>query len=188
MHGTNSCEQINFTKHEIINIQIQVNLKRNTIANFIGQGYSILIGIVITPVLIKYIGPEAYGLIGFYILMQTWFNLLDLGLSATFGRHASLERSHLKQKTNLKLLLRSIETFFAVLSTLTIITIFFSKDLIAQNWLQSNTLSKDSISTSLIFISFIISSKWFATIYRSGINGLEDQVYLNIFNNVCKYI
>lgn len=159
-----------------------MNIKHNTIANFIGQGYSISIGIFVTPILIKHIGSEAYGLIGFYILMQTWFSLLDFGLSATFGRQAALVRVQNEEPTNIKSLLRTIEVFFCMLSIFSIILIYLNKGFIAHKWLQSSMLTSETISTSLVLISFIISAKWFATIYRSGINGLEDQIFLNVFS------
>ena len=42
------------------------NLKINTIANIAGQIYAIFIGIIILPLYLKYLGQEAFGLIGFF--------------------------------------------------------------------------------------------------------------------------
>ncbi len=41
-----------------------------------------IIGVVLVPHL-AYMGKEAYGLIGFFAMAQSWFALLDLGLSPT---------------------------------------------------------------------------------------------------------
>ncbi len=49
-----------------------VSIKRNTIANYIGQSYGILVGLIVTPLYLKYLGAEAYGLVGFFALMQAW--------------------------------------------------------------------------------------------------------------------
>ena len=46
-------------------------LKSNFIANFIGQGWVALMSLAFIPLYIKYLGVEAYGLIGLFALMQT---------------------------------------------------------------------------------------------------------------------
>jgi O-antigen/teichoic acid export membrane protein len=72
------------------------SIKRNTIANYIGQMYVMLIGIVVTPLYLEHLGAEAYGLVGFFALLQTWMNLLDIGLTPTLGRQIA----HASGKTN----------------------------------------------------------------------------------------
>ena len=42
-------------------------------ASYASQIYTTLIGIAIIPVYIQYMGAEAYGLIGFYAMLQAWF-------------------------------------------------------------------------------------------------------------------
>lgn len=43
-----------------------MSLKKNTIANYIGQGYTILIAIVFLPLYLHYLSADAYGLVGFF--------------------------------------------------------------------------------------------------------------------------
>ena len=57
-----------------------MSLKRNILANYVGQLYVTLIGILLVPMYVKYMGAEAYGLVGFYAMLQAWFMLLDMGL------------------------------------------------------------------------------------------------------------
>ncbi|HEY4544779.1 MAG TPA: oligosaccharide flippase family protein, partial [Tissierellaceae bacterium] len=64
-------------------------MNKNIIANYISQIYVALIGIVILPLYIKYMGAEAYGLIGFFTMMQSIFMLLDLGLTPTISRETA---------------------------------------------------------------------------------------------------
>jgi hypothetical protein len=42
-----------------------MSLKRNELANYIGQTYGGVIGIVMLPVYVRYMGAEAYGLMAF---------------------------------------------------------------------------------------------------------------------------
>ena len=66
-----------------------VNLKRNIFANYLSMFYVTLVGVAIVPLYIKYMGAEAYGLVGFYAMLQVWFNLLDMGLTPTIARETA---------------------------------------------------------------------------------------------------
>lgn len=54
-----------------------MSLKSNIAANYASQLYTTLIGIVLVPLYLQYMGTEAYGLVGFFVMLQAWFNLLD---------------------------------------------------------------------------------------------------------------
>jgi len=156
-----------------------VSVKRNSIANYIGQSYTILIGIVITPLYLQYLGAEAYGLVGFFALMQAWMGLLDMGLSPTLGRHVAYARGRENGFEFFKRLLKSFELIFLGLAILIILGVFFSSEWIASNWVIAQSLSTETIVYCIALMGVMIGLRWFASLYRSGINGLEDQVWLN---------
>ena len=66
-----------------------VSLRRNIYFNYASQAYVALVGIAMVPLYLKYLGLEAYGLIGFFATAQAWIQLLDFGLSPTLGREAA---------------------------------------------------------------------------------------------------
>ena len=47
-----------------------MSLQRNILASFASQIYVTLIGIVMVPMYVRYMGPEAYGLVGFFAMLQ----------------------------------------------------------------------------------------------------------------------
>ncbi|HNV87289.1 MAG TPA: oligosaccharide flippase family protein, partial [Candidatus Omnitrophota bacterium] len=61
-------------------------LKKNIVANYAGQIFSVLIGIFLVPVYLRFLGVEVYGLIGFFASLQMLLNIFDLGLSTTVSR------------------------------------------------------------------------------------------------------
>ena len=61
-------------------------LRQNLIANFAGQGAATIIQLAITPVYIRWLGVEAYGLIGFQVTLLALTQVLDFGLSPTINR------------------------------------------------------------------------------------------------------
>lgn len=66
-----------------------MSLKKNILANYFAQAYIAVVGIVILPLYLKYMGAEAYGLVGFFTMLQAWFNLLDIGLTPTVARETA---------------------------------------------------------------------------------------------------
>ncbi|HEY6953545.1 MAG TPA: polysaccharide biosynthesis protein, partial [Bacteroidota bacterium] len=61
-------------------------LKRNILANIVGQSWAALLQLAFVPFYLKFMGIEAYGLIGFYTVMQAVLQVLDFGLSPTMTR------------------------------------------------------------------------------------------------------
>ncbi len=161
-----------------------MSIKINSTANFISQGYVILIGIAITPLYLQYLGAESYGLVGFFALMQAWLNLLDLGLCPTLGRQVAYARGQKNGFEFFKRLLKSFELIFIVLALVIIAGIYFASDWIAQVWIKADTLDLSTLIYCISLMGVMIGLRWFAGLYRSGINGMEDQAWLSAANIV----
>lgn len=159
-----------------------MSLKRNIIANYIGQLYTIGIGIVITPLYLKYLGAEPYGLVGIFALMQAWLSLLDVGISPTLGRQAAVMRGQGDSVANFWALLKSFEAIFMGLAVLMAAGIFIASHWLARHWINVQSLELSTVIACLQIMGVLIGLRWFAALYRSGINGLEDQIWLNAFN------
>ena len=157
---------------------------RNIKANYIGQGYAIFIGIAITPLYLQYLGAEAYGLVGFFALMQAWLNLLDLGLSPTLGRQVAYARGQTNGFEFFKKLLKSFELIFIALALAIASGIHLASDWIAQVWIKADTLDLSTLIYCVSLMGVMIGLRWFAGLYRSGIYGIEDQVWLSAANIV----
>jgi O-antigen/teichoic acid export membrane protein len=63
-----------------------MSVKRNIAANYLGQVWTAVMGLAFVPLYIRYLGMEAYGLIGVFAMLQTWLSLLDFGLTPTLTR------------------------------------------------------------------------------------------------------
>ena len=61
-------------------------IKKNIIANYLGHGWRVLMGLAFIPLYIKYLGIETYGLIGIFAILQAWLGLLDMGMRPALGR------------------------------------------------------------------------------------------------------
>ncbi|WP_279205351.1 oligosaccharide flippase family protein [Obesumbacterium proteus] len=157
-------------------------LKKNVIYNYIGQFYNSFIGILIFPLYLKYIGGEAYGLIGFFMLLQAWMLLFDLGMSPTLARQVAISKIGEETSNELRSLLRSLETVFLIIALVIFILMFSLKGNIASKWLNVSTLDINDVAICIALMGAMISLRWFASLYKSGINGYERQAWVNVFN------
>ena len=159
-----------------------MSLKKNTIANYVGQGYTALVGIAVMPLYLKYLGAEAFGLVGFFVLLQAWLNLLDLGLSPTLARQVAVARNVENGLQEFGKLLRSFEMIFVLLALAVGTGVFVSSNWIATQWIDSRLIPLGTIAFCIALMGISAALRLFAALYRSGLTGLEDQVWLNAAN------
>ena len=88
-------------------------IKRNIAANFIGNFWTTLMGLVFIPVYIRFLGIEAYGLVGFFVTLQSVFSLLDMGLSTTLNRELARLSVNGANARKMRDCVRSLEFFLA---------------------------------------------------------------------------
>jgi O-antigen/teichoic acid export membrane protein len=110
--------------------------------------------------------------------------LMDMGLSPTLGRQVANARGKKADFNSLRRLLRSFELIFIFLAILIAFVIILSSNWLATNWIKSENLSRETIVYCIFLMSVMIGVRWFSGLYRSGINGFEDQVWLNQTNTI----
>lgn len=159
-----------------------MSLKRNILANYGGQLYASLIAIVLVPLYVKLMGAEAYGLVGFYAMLQAWFALLDMGLTPTMGRETARFDGGAVGALGLRQLLRSLEGIFLVTGLLGAALIAAAAPDIASRWLKVQLLSLDEVSLAVSLMGVIVALRWVGGLYRGAINGFEHIVWLSGFN------
>ncbi|OAT23447.1 polysaccharide biosynthesis domain protein [Buttiauxella gaviniae ATCC 51604] len=158
-------------------------LKTNVIFNYIGQIYLAVIGIVILPFYLKLLDAESYGLIAFFTLLQSWMLLFDLGMSPTLGREVAINNNGTNaSKTYILKLARSLETIFFIIAVVMIMTSLFLSHYIAIHWLKLNNLNVTEVANCLLLMGGMLGLRWFVSLYKSGINGFEQQVWVNVIN------
>lgn len=163
---------------------MQSNIQKNVLYNYIGHFYITFVGILILPLFLTYLGSEAFGLIAFFALLQSWLQLLDLGMSPTLGREVSRLRVLENSNVQLRSVVRSLEVVFLSIAIVIFAIVFLSKDLIGEKWLESNSLDLETISFCIGIVSVVIAVRWVGALYRSGINAYEQQVWMNVFDIV----
>ena len=160
-----------------------MSLKKNILANYASQIYVTLIGIVMVPLYIKYMGAEAYGLVGFFAMLQAWFMLLDMGLTPTMARETARFQGGVTDALSFRRLVRALEGVFLVVALLGGAALFAAASYIARDWLQASQLPIAEVQRALELMALIIALRWMCGLYRGAISGSERLVWLGGYNS-----
>ncbi len=161
-----------------------MQIRHNIIANYLGQAWGALMGLAFVPLYIRYLGVEAYGLIGMFVLLQTLLSLLDLGLTPALSREISRFKAGAHDVGFIRDLVRSIEVISLGLALAIFVAIWSASGWIATDWVKGERLSHDEISRAFAIMGAVIALRFFENIYRSCLIGLQQQVLLNVITSV----
>lgn len=156
-----------------------MSVKRNAIANYAGQLYSLLISIVTLPIFLSIMGPDAYGLVGFYTVIYAWIMIFDLGITPALSREVARLKTQPDSSQQLASIASSFERLFSFMSFSVAALMLGFSSWISENWLVNERLDESRVIFALQFLAFAVALRWQSTIYRSVINGYEAQVWLN---------
>jgi O-antigen/teichoic acid export membrane protein len=161
---------------------INLSFKHNVIANYISQLYGALIGIAMVPFLVHYMGAEAYGLVGFFAMLQMWFQVLDVGLTPTMARESARFLGGAADALALRRLLRTLEGIFFAVAFLGAASLIAGASSIAVKWLKAQQLPVVELENAIMLMAVIVALRWVCGLYRGVITGFERLVWLSSFN------
>lgn len=160
------------------------NLRKNILASYASQLYVTLAGILLLPLYIQYMGAEAYGLVGFFTMLQAWFSLLDLGLTPTISRETARYRGGALSPLKYSQLFRSLSLIFCGVAFIGGIILFTTSTFIASEWISFESLSFHDVVTTVQIMSISIALRWMCGLYRGVVSGSEMLVWLSCFNSL----
>lgn len=158
---------------------LQPSIKKNILFNYIGQFYTIFVSIFMLPFYLKYLGSEAYGLVGFFTMVATWLVGLDLGLSGAILREIAKSKNSYKKLIKTKILIRSIEVFFAMILVVLVASIIYGSSYLANHWLNVQELPINIVQDCISAMAVMLVFRWFVGFYNGIVVGFEEQVWLN---------
>jgi O-antigen/teichoic acid export membrane protein len=154
-------------------------LRRNLIANFLGQGWSGLMSVAFVPVYIALLGIEAYGLIGLYVSLQALFFILDAGMSSTLNRVLAGHAHRSEGTRQARELARTLEWIYWPMGLLIFALVFAGSGPVAAYWLHPVGFTTPEVTHALVLMGLALALQWPSTLYSGGFRGLERQVALN---------
>lgn len=157
-----------------------MSVKKNVIANYIGRGLLTVLSIVFIPIYIKYLGIEAYGLIGIYTILVSIMMLVDLGMGQTIVREVARYTSKTLSLNEIKDTLKTFKYIYFLIGLFLFSLIYLFSELIVSKWLNIENLVHDDVLIAIELMSVMVFISWISILYRNSIIGLQYQVWLNI--------
>ena len=136
-------------------------------------------GLAFVPLYIKFMGIEAYGLVGFSATIQALSSLLDMGLSSTLNRELAILSSQEGKQQDSRDLVRTLEIIYWGITFLISLSVFIISPLLADSWIKSQALSRDSVQAAIALMGLVIAFQFPFSLYSGGLLGLQRQVLLN---------
>lgn len=158
------------------------SLKMNILSSYISQIYIIFISIFVLPFYIKYMGAEAYGLIGFFAMLQAVFALLDFGLRPTISRQTAQYNGGSLTDLDFRRLFRALNIIFISIALLGGIILLLLSEKIASTWLKIESLNPMDVLFAVQVMAVSVSLRWMAGLFRGVISGFEKIVWLSVVN------
>ena len=155
-------------------------LSRIIVANFFARAWSAIVSVAFVPLYIKFMGIEAYGLIGIYLFLVAILSLMDLGLSTTVSRELARGSEDMIQRKEIGDLVRTLEIVYWGIGGVLGVVVFAGAPMIATYWVNSSALSDEVLQGSIMLMGGVITAQWALSFYSAGLIGLQRQVSLNI--------
>ena len=137
-----------------------MSVRRAIVASYASQAYVTLIGLVLVPVYLRYMGAENYGLVGFFLMLQGWFQLLDVGITPTISRETARYQGGAGSASELIQLVRVLQNAFFFIAVSTAVLFSFAAGAIAESWLKFQELNKADVVLALQLIGGLVSLRW----------------------------
>jgi O-antigen/teichoic acid export membrane protein len=161
-----------------------MSLKRNLLANYLGQGWTALMGLVFVPLYIKYLGMEAYGLIGLFAVLQAWLSLLDMGMTPTLNREIARYMAGAHSTASIRDLVRTFEIVCSGIALLLVIIIGSSSAWIARDWLNVQALPAEDVARAISLMGMVAALRFVEGLYRGALLGSQKHVWLNLVSAI----
>ena len=160
-----------------------MRLSGNLLAGLANSIWSALIGLAVVPFYLKYLGIEAYGLIGFFVTTQALLSLLDMGLAPTINREVARYSASGNLKEAGKLLHTLAIVYWGMAGVISLLIVLLAP-LITEHWLQSKYLSQQTIEHSVILMGLVVACRWPIGLYQGALIGAQRLTVASSINMV----
>lgn len=158
------------------------SLRKNIAANFLASFWAGLINLLFIPVYIRFMGIEPYGLVGFFLTLQSVLVLLDAGLGRTLNRELARLSVTPDSVPQMRRLLRTFEAIYWGVAAVAGVLIMLLSGWIASAWIKPERLSIGTVQQAILLMGLTFIAQWPLALYSGGLVGLQKQVPLGVIS------
>lgn len=149
-----------------------MKLKMNLFAGLVNSVWSALVGLAVIPFYLKYLGIEAYGLIGFFATTQAILSLLDMGMAPTINREVA-RYSVTGNLSEVGTLLHTLAIVYWSVAGVIVLLLALLAPWIAEHWLESKQITTQTITHAVMLMGVVIACRWPVGLYQGALIGAQ---------------
>ena len=148
---------------------------KNLSVNLLSNLWQTLLLLILTPVYVKLLGIESYGLIGFYTSWVAIIAIIDTGISATMIREIAWRSARSEENDSIPNLVKTLEwSYWGIILFFGFIS-FIMAWVYGGSWFNDSSLSSETIRDALLLMSIALVAQVPSGFYASGLIGLQQQ-------------
>jgi O-antigen/teichoic acid export membrane protein len=154
-------------------------IRRNILANIIARAWGVISVYLFVPIYLRFLGIEAYGIVGFYSTLLAVLAFADMGFTATLNREMARLSVRNDSVVEMADLLRTYESTYLCISSALAIIVWVLSPAIAAYWLRSGVLQPSEMTAAIRLMGVAIALQLPSALYIGGLMGLQKQVRAN---------
>ena len=154
-------------------------IRRNIASNVAARAWGFISIYIFVPLYLKFIGIEAYGIVGFYSTLLGVLAFADMGFTATLNREMARLSVRKDSAKEMRDLLRTYETTYLCISSALAVLFWILAPLIVEHWLHAKGLPPRLLISTIRVMGVSIALELPSGLYIGGLMGLQKQVRAN---------
>ena len=159
-------------------------MKKNMLAAFLSLLYISLLGAIAGPMYLRQMGVEAYGLIGFFAVLQSGFNMFDLGFSLIMQRESARYWGGALDAAAWHRTYHALSWVIRGSGLLVVLMIAIFARNISEHWLQNHEIALDEVAQAVRIMAACAGLRLACGFQKSVLAGSQRIVMLAIFRSV----
>ncbi len=155
-------------------------IQRALAISIFSRGWAAGLALLAVPLYLRFIGVEAYGVVGLFTSFSILVGFLDLGLGATLTRELAKVSARTGTLANGRDVVRTFELAYAIMALLIGLIVIFCSVPVAQHWVQAQALDRAEIAQALALAGVALACQWPTNLYSAGLAGVHRQAQLGI--------
>jgi O-antigen/teichoic acid export membrane protein len=155
------------------------SLGRNIVANYVGKTWTVILSILFIPFYLKFLGIEAYGLVGFFMVLSSVLGILDLGIGSTMNRELARLSANEGSARTQRDVVRTLEIIYWGIAILAGGLVILLAPYIANSWIKTQNLDPASVLKAVWLMGIAVAFQLPMSLYQGGLMGLQRQVLVN---------
>lgn len=142
------------------------------------RGWAAALSLLAVPLYLRFLGVEAYGVVGIFVSLSAIVSLLDLGLGATLTREMSKVPGRQTQAAQARDTAWTFELVYVALAVFVGVLGALLSYPLGVAWVTVDNLNRSDVTQALMLASLALACQWPSNLYGAGLAGLQRQVRL----------